>query len=60
MPYGVASPSTSGPEYLHFSQLVWKDSSTLGCATVECPGGSIFSYASLYTVCNYKQASLES
>jgi uncharacterized protein YkwD len=56
MPYGQNSPSISGPEFLHFTQVVWKSSSTVGCATVECPAGSIFSYASLYTVCDYKSA----
>jgi uncharacterized protein YkwD len=56
MPYGQDSPNISGPEFLHFTQVVWKSSSTVGCATVECPAGSIFSYASLYTVCDYKSA----
>lgn len=56
MPYGQDSPSMGGPEFLHFTQVVWKSSSTVGCATVECPAGSIFSYASLYTVCDYKSA----
>jgi uncharacterized protein YkwD len=56
MPYGQDSPSVNGPEFLHFTQVVWKSSSTVGCATVVCPAGSIFSYASLYTVCDYKSA----
>jgi len=53
MPYGVDSPNISGPEFLHFSALLWKASTTVGCATVTCGAGTIFSMASLYTVCNY-------
>ncbi|KAH7311020.1 CAP domain-containing protein [Rhexocercosporidium sp. MPI-PUGE-AT-0058] len=54
MPYGQDSPAISGvPEYLHFSQVLWKSTTKVGCATVKCGGGTIFSYQSLYTVCNY-------
>ncbi|PVH75649.1 PR-1-like protein, partial [Cadophora sp. DSE1049] len=54
MPYGQNSPATSGvPEYLHFSQVLWKSTTKVGCATVQCGAGTIFSYHSLYTVCNY-------
>jgi len=54
MPYGQDSPATSGvPEYLHFSQVLWKSTTKVGCATVQCGAGTIFSYNSLYTVCNY-------
>jgi hypothetical protein len=50
MPYGVDSPDLSGPEFLHFSALLWKATTSVGCATVTCGAGTIFSMASLYTV----------
>jgi hypothetical protein len=52
MPYGVASPPTTGvPEFLHFSAMLWKASTKVGCATVTCAAGTVFSdVASLYTV----------
>jgi hypothetical protein len=49
MIYNEESPPTSGPEFLHFSQVIWKSSSTVGCATVQCGAGTIFSYGSWYT-----------
>jgi hypothetical protein len=52
MPYGVKSPAVTGvAEFLHFSALLWKSSTTVGCATVTCKAGTIFpTLASLYTV----------
>jgi hypothetical protein len=53
--YNYASPgysSTTG----HFTQLVWKATSQIGCAAVTCPDGSIFTgygQNSLYLVCEY-------
>ncbi|KAH9213982.1 CAP domain-containing protein [Leptodontidium sp. 2 PMI_412] len=56
MPYGQDNPAVSGvPEYLHFSQVLWKSTTKVGCATVQCGAGTIFSYHSLYTVCNYAE-----
>lgn len=53
--WGFADPIMSMFEkWGHFSQIVWKDSKTVGCATYHCDnlenadGGS-----SDYTVCNY-------
>ncbi|RSL49318.1 hypothetical protein CDV31_007695 [Fusarium ambrosium] len=40
--------------YGHFTQVVWKDTTKVGCATVKCPAGSVLQYPSWYTVCNYK------
>ncbi|OWP02676.1 hypothetical protein B2J93_6641 [Marssonina coronariae] len=55
MPYGQDSPPTQGvPEYLHLSQIVWKDTTHVGCFSAECAAGTVFSYPSSYTVCNYK------
>ncbi|KAI6247426.1 hypothetical protein HI914_04550 [Erysiphe necator] len=53
VPFGVAKPPISGPQFLHLTQVIWKDTSTVGCATYECPRGTIFSFSSLYTVCDY-------
>ncbi|KAF5027501.1 hypothetical protein F66182_396 [Fusarium sp. NRRL 66182] len=39
--------------YGHFTQVVWKDSTKVGCATVKCPAGSVLSFPAWYTVCNY-------
>lgn len=30
------------PTYSHFTQVVWKGTTDLGCALVTCPAGSIF------------------
>lgn len=41
----------------HFTQVVWQDTSTVGCATQLCASGTIFSGAkSYFTVCNYANA----
>ncbi|KAE8454409.1 hypothetical protein EG329_000031 [Mollisiaceae sp. DMI_Dod_QoI] len=54
VPYGQNSPAVENvPEFLHFTALVWKASTKVGCATVQCGAGTIFSYHSLYTVCDY-------
>lgn len=37
----------------HFTQLVWKSTTKVGCATEKCPAGTIFDFDSWYTVCNY-------
>lgn len=41
----------------HFSQIVWKDTQEVGCATVHCPGGLANTGSGImpyFTVCNYK------
>ncbi|RKF66757.1 putative scp-like extracellular protein [Golovinomyces cichoracearum] len=53
VPFGISNPSTSGPEFLHLTQIIWKETKSVGCVTFECPSGSIFSIPSQYTVCNY-------
>lgn len=56
--YGMANPPTNVPlgDYGHFTQLVWKSTQKVGCATVKCPSGTIFGMPSWYTVCNYQPA----
>lgn len=53
--YGQSEPSSmSGFEgWGHFTQLVWKDTTKVGCATVQCAPGTVLSFQSWYTVCNY-------
>lgn len=43
----------------HFSQVVWKGTQQVGCATVYCPSGrGTFSMNTWYTVCNYRPAGM--
>ncbi|KAI9652312.1 MAG: hypothetical protein M1829_001674 [Trizodia sp. TS-e1964] len=57
--YGQSDPPTiKGQEWGHFSQVVWKATSSIGCATQHCPGGLAgvdSSTPPYFTVCNYKQ-----
>ncbi|BGP13486.1 hypothetical protein JCM10213_001759 [Rhodosporidiobolus nylandii] len=46
----------SNPVYSHFTQMVWKSTTNLGCAMASCPGGTIFDAQygnSNYLVCEY-------
>lgn len=52
--YGKANPGGSFKSYGHFTQMVWKDTSRLGCATVTCPSLVNASGHKDFTVCNYK------
>ncbi|KAJ5717270.1 PR-1-like protein [Penicillium malachiteum] len=47
--YGQANPP-SGPVTGHFTQIVWKGSKTVGCATIDCRDQPLGMW---YTVCNY-------
>ncbi|THV54561.1 hypothetical protein BGAL_0024g00260 [Botrytis galanthina] len=56
--YGVASPSGTVGDFLHFTQIVWQGSHQVGCAVKTCgtdnsiyPGMYIW-----YSVCNYYPA----
>ncbi|KFZ06970.1 hypothetical protein V501_06901 [Pseudogymnoascus sp. VKM F-4519 (FW-2642)] len=55
--YGKNDPDMSNfHSWGHFSQVVWKGTGTVGCATVFCDTGSpMFSapFSGWYTVCNY-------
>lgn len=37
----------------HFTQVVWKSTTQVACALVDCRAGTIFGQASKYTVCRY-------
>ncbi|ODA81375.1 hypothetical protein RJ55_04340 [Drechmeria coniospora] len=54
--YGGNPPLDSNPDlWDHFTQMVWKDSSEVGCSTVACPAGTIFENTDCwYSVCNYR------
>jgi len=57
--YGKASPDMSNfSDWGHFSQLVWKGTKKVGCATKFCPAGTLSSLGSWYTVCNYYPAGM--
>ena len=49
IPWGENSPSMAGPEFLHATQVIWKGSNQVGCATVKCAPGTIFGMTSWYT-----------
>lgn len=54
--YGQANPDmTYFEKWGHFSQIVWKSSVSVGCATVVCNslGNVDSSQPSPFTVCNY-------
>jgi hypothetical protein len=56
--YGVASPSEAVGDFLHFTQMVWQKSTTVGCAVIRCgTDNTIFNGMYLwYSVCNYYPA----
>jgi len=53
--YGMSDPPSSSPltAWGHFTQVVWKSTTKVGCYTATCPAGTVLQYPSLYTVCNY-------
>ncbi|KAJ5166821.1 uncharacterized protein N7482_005602 [Penicillium canariense] len=58
-PYGAADPSMADfDKWGHFSQIVWKGTTHVGCATVTCNSlGNVDSSSALpFTVCNYSPA----
>lgn len=53
--YGLANPpsGTNLDSWGHYTQLIWKSSTKVGCYTAKCPAGTVLSMQSWYTVCNY-------
>ncbi|KAI9785503.1 MAG: hypothetical protein M1839_009244 [Geoglossum umbratile] len=56
--YGIASPDMGDfHAWGHFSQVVWKDTDRIGCATQQCSGGVSGVPSNVppyFTVCNYR------
>lgn len=53
--YGQSNPPSGSnlDAWGHFTQVVWKSSTKVGCYTAKCPAGTVLSFPSWYTVCNY-------
>ncbi|CEJ90801.1 hypothetical protein VHEMI06558 [[Torrubiella] hemipterigena] len=54
--FGQPNPTQDFEKWGHFTQVVWKGSQQVGCATVKCPAGTVLGFPSMYTVCNYAPA----
>ncbi|KAI9372701.1 CAP domain-containing protein [Aspergillus egyptiacus] len=57
--YGQPTPDmTLFEKWGHFSQIIWKGTDQVGCATVSCPSlGNVDSTSAVpFTVCNYSPA----
>jgi hypothetical protein len=58
-PYYGEATVPFNDDYLHFTQVVWKASVNVGCASSYCPAGTVLQGSNLpawYTVCNYSPA----
>lgn len=58
--YGKANPDFSNfHQWGHFSQLIWKGTQQVGCASNYCPPGTMNpTMGAWFTVCNYFPAGL--
>jgi hypothetical protein len=53
-PYGLDNPDTSNfGAWGHFSQIVWKGTTGVGCATSYCATLQGATFTNYFTVCNY-------
>ncbi|OCF37153.1 hypothetical protein I316_01060 [Kwoniella heveanensis BCC8398] len=48
----AAEYNPNSPTYSHFTQVVWKETNSIGCAAIECPAGTGLS-GQLYVMCEY-------
>jgi len=56
-PYGTNNPDTSDfSNWGHFSQIVWKATTGVGCATQYCSTLQGATFTNYFTVCNYYPA----
>jgi len=56
LPYGAEPDMSNFEKWGHYSQIVWKSTTQVGCATVNCPGGLANTGSGVspwFTVCNY-------
>ena len=57
LPYGNNNPDmTNFEKWGHYSQIVWKSTTSVGCATQYCPNGLANTGSGVspyFTVCNY-------
>ncbi|KAI6089164.1 PR-1-like protein [Hypoxylon rubiginosum] len=52
--YDAAGPNMDTFEsWGHFTQMLWKDATELGCVSQFCEAGTIYGIDSWFTVCNY-------
>ncbi|KAI0172816.1 PR-1-like protein [Hypoxylon sp. FL1284] len=52
--YDSAGPDMSTFEsWGHFSEMLWKDVTEIGCVSQFCPAGTMYDMDSWFTVCNY-------
>ena len=54
--YGSADAPNTSEMTGHFTQVVWKGTSKIGCATITCNSGMPLGGSGTFTVCNYKEA----
>ena len=55
-PYGVPSPTEGATQIFHFSQIVWKTTTTVGCAVSYCDTRILSGNYGWFVVCNYGPA----
>ncbi|KAL1893085.1 hypothetical protein Cpir12675_004276 [Ceratocystis pirilliformis] len=51
--YGSEPDMSNFKAWGHFSQIVWKGTQKVGCASFKCAAGTMAEMDSWYTVCNY-------